>query len=121
MFYSAAVRQLFLRQTEKKKNVGTAGEWQLHPFPSSPHSISLSRASQARIKGAGLLSNFRDVKFTLGNVGFTQESHQRVVLEQTEITEGNEDEIGHGKKLRRSLCLKRVYHLISGRNQTLVG
>lgn len=31
------------------KNGGLAGEWQLRPFPCSPHSISLRGASQPRI------------------------------------------------------------------------
>lgn len=56
-------------------------------------------------------------------MGFVQESHQSVALEQTEITEGKRMKsvvVKKGKKkkkkLRRSLCLKGVYHLISERN-----
>lgn len=75
MFYSVAVRQLFLKQTGKKKDPGPAGEWQLRPFPSSPHSISLCRASQPRIYGAGSLSNFQ----MLNSLWAVWDSFKRVI------------------------------------------
>lgn len=53
---------------------------------------------QPRITGPGLLSNFRDVKFTMFDMGFTQGSPQSVVLERTDIAQRNEDEIGHREK-----------------------
>lgn len=108
MFYSAAVRELFKKK--KLKELQVSGS-----FAHSPP--TLTPLASAESANRGLLSNFRDVKFTLGNAGFTQECHQRLWLEQTEITKGSEESDIIWKKekknLQRNSCLRRVYHLIS--------
>lgn len=82
MFYSAAIRELLKKK--KLKELQVSGS-----FAHSPPALTpLASADPAN---RGLLSNFRDVKFTLGNAGFTQECHQRLWLEQTEITKGSEE------------------------------
>lgn len=72
MFYSAAVRELF-KKNKKMLELQVNGS-----FAHSPP--VLTPLASAEPANRGLLSNFRDVKFTLGNVGFTQECHQSVVL-----------------------------------------
>lgn len=54
MFYSVAVRQLFLKQHQKNKKARTAGEWQLLPFP--PLLTPLASAEPARRGLRGLLA-----------------------------------------------------------------
>lgn len=49
MFYSGAVWEAFRGEGGGDKNEIIAGEWQLRPFASRPHSISLSRGSQPRM------------------------------------------------------------------------
>lgn len=99
MFYSVAVQQQKKKKKQKSKRLAL---WVSGSFTHSPPLLTpLASAEPANYGdydyGAGSLSNFRDVKFTLANVGFIQECHQSVMLEQTEPTEGNEVEIGHHK------------------------
>lgn len=42
-------------------------------------------------------------------MGSTQESHQSVALEQTGITEGNEEEIGHREKSENESVLDKDF------------
>lgn len=82
MFYSGGVQQLFLKRTENKKC--WEGRWMAAlPVPSPPHSISLCRASRARITNpaCSLISEMLD---SLWAEWDSLKSHQSLLPEPSE-------------------------------------
>lgn len=97
MFYSEAGPAAIFK-TKQKKTAGIAGEWQLLPSTTLLTPLASAEPAKRGLRGPACCLISEMLNPLRAMWGFTQESHQSVVLEQTEITQGNEEAIGHRKK-----------------------